>query len=315
MKLSYSAYSKYHQCPKSYEYYYIEKIRPERDTSALLVGSFVDNAVQEIIEHGSYKPMKLLSMMSKNVEFFPDDVDFDLIDVNRIEALAKTAGWKGDDIRSAIKSMLLNQDSLSRNQQRILKIASWLSLSVKIDAMLDSFKKWILPQIKEVISIQHSFENDYSVGVIDLEVILNTGEHVLLDLKTSKMSYPLSKEKTSAQLHLYDLEKNVGKIGYVVLVKTLNKNKEKLCSSCGFSASGGQIKNCQKCKTKLDVSMNPTSYSQLIYSETNQFNKDLTKQAFLDTIKAIEGNNFPRNLNACDNMFGKPCKYKNICWK
>lgn len=317
--LSFSAYKRYITCPQYYKYSDIDKIPAGRETSALLVGTILDNSIMLLLQGNKdgaeYEIIKGRELArEKNIEFYPDDLDFDLVNIDVISKYAASLGWKGDDIVAALKAMLKEQDKLSEAQYKVLNYACWNSLDVKIQAMYDSFVKWIYPQIKEVHDVQLKLDNGITHGYLDFTATLNDGRRVLFDLKTSKMPYASDAVLKSPQLSLYASMHNYEYAGFVVLVKTLNKNKVKTCNSCEIVERGGNRVNCPGCKKKFDVVMEPTSYSQMLVDVVPKWNKELTNQALSDTIKCIDAGLFPRNLNQCFNMYGKFCPYVNKCW-
>lgn len=314
--LSYSAYKKLMMCPKSYEYYYIDKDRPQQKSSALIIGTIVDEVVNGKLVGKDVDYNKLITEARKDrVEFFDHDLDFDLISKSDVEAYAKEVGWKGDDIKKALTDMMKDQATLSDKQYKVLEYATWESLTCKIKYMLESFDKWIFPQIKEVHEIQTHLDDGETHGYLDFVATMNDGRKVLFDLKTSKMPYDNDAVLKSPQLSLYAAMYGAEYAGYIVLVKTINKNKDKSCPKCDFKVTGGNRKKCPDCKVTLDYSINPTSYSQLLIDKVPEHNKTLTKEAMRDSIKLIDNGVFPRNLDTCYFVYGKPCPYVNKCWR
>jgi len=315
--LSFSGYKRFTECPKKYEYYDIDKHRPEQLSSALIVGSIIDECVGAILKGEDYD---LNSMIEENtfkeMSFFTNDLDLDLIDLNFLENHARDLGWTGtDDIGTVLKGLLADQKNLSAGQTSLLATAVWESLHIKITAMLASFNKWILPQIKNASDIQLHLDDGKTHGYLDFTAELKDGRKVLFDLKTSSMPYSDDAVLKSPQLSLYAAMHNYEYAGFIVLCKNLNKNKIKTCIPCGTKEKGGNRKNCATCKEPLDVVMEPTSFSQLLVSKVPEHNKSLTKEALYDTIKCIDNGIFPRNLNSCFNQYGQECPYVSTCWK
>lgn len=321
--LSISGYRKYHDCPKLYKYHYVDQDRHSQMTSALIVGSLVDStAEQMLLNRGAdWRPglgkkilIDLWGLLEDRVYFYTDDLDIDLIDVARVKSYAEQLGWTGNDIKKALKDMMQSQDTLSDKQHKVLSQACFQSLETKMYAMVESFEKWILPQIQEVHDIQYHLDDGETHGYLDFTCTWKDGRKILFDLKTSKMPYKQNAVTLSPQLSLYAAMHDYKYAGYIVLVKNLNKNKEKSCV-CGFTATGGNLRKCPDCKATLDVKMDPTSYSQVIIDEVPQWNKDLTKEAMRETIDAINKGVFPRNLNTCTYMYGRECPYIKKCWR
>lgn len=314
--LSISGYKRWHLCPKYYEYYDVNGDRPSANSSPLIVGTIVDDVVMGKLEGRDVNFRELIAKhRGERVKFKTDDLDVDLIDTEQVKKYAKSLGWRGKDITKALKDFMKNQDSLSDNQHEVLSLATWQSLDVKIEAMLAAFDKWIAPKIKRVISVQEHLNDGVTHGYLDFVAETTDGKTVLFDLKTSKMSYDDDAVSFSPQLSLYARMRGADYAGYIVLVKTLSKNKQKWCKTCEYKETGGNRKKCPDCKTELNFKVSPTSYAQYLVAPVTQYNKDLTKHAMDDTIKCINNGVFPRNLNTCKWVFGEPCPYIKKCWK
>lgn len=316
-KLSFSAYKRFMTCPKYYQYHDIDKDRPPGTTSALLFGTYIDNVIELRLKNSEIIPEFSLPA-SERVTFYPDDLDLDLIEdeiLNVLETDARSLGWSGDSITDALKGFISDQENLSDNQYFILQFAITQILRTKARAMISSFEKWILPDIKEIHSCQQKVENLSFTGIADLIVTLQDGRKAILDIKTSSAPYAKNSARYSAQLALYAHLAECDAVGFVVLNKTISKNKVKTCATCNHSETGGSRKNCPKCKTAMSYTVNPSSYSQLIVENISDEIRNLTKDALNDTIKCIENGVFPRNLTACTKMYGKPCPYIKKCWQ
>lgn len=313
--LSISGYKRFHLCPKYYEYYDVEGDRPDGKSSPLAIGSIIDQVVMDKFEgkDTNFRDL-IIPYMSQRIKFKTDDLDLDYVNLQDVEEKARQLGWKGKDLSSALKSFMQEQATLSEKQYEVLKLATWQSLDVKIDAMLTAFDKWIMPKLKKIISVQEHLDDGKTHGYLDFIAETTDGKTVLFDLKTSKMAYDPQAVLFSPQLSLYAAMKNVDYAGYIVLVKTLTKNKDKSCSTCDFKETGGNKRNCPTCKTTLDYTVNPTSYAQYLVNEVPKYNKDLTTQAMYETIKCIDNGVFPRNLNNCKWVFGEHCPFINKCW-
>lgn len=318
--LSFSAYKEYHECPRKYKLNRIDKVPQGKETSALVVGSIVDTVVETILKGGCETPnatmlAEIVNGKTKDITFYDNDLDWDLVDLPSIENFAKELGWQGDDIKEAIKTFLKDQDNLSENQLKLLRFACWSSLEVVIPAMIASFEKWILPQIVEVHEVQHHISDDKTHGYLDFTATIKDGRKVLFDLKTTKVPYAQDAVLKSPQLSLYAALHDYEYAGFITLCKTLNKNKIKTCPSCNHNETGGNRKNCPSCSTTMEVVMNPTSYSQILVDAVPEWNKELTKNAMCETIKLIDTGIFPRNLNTCFYLYGKTCPYIKQCWE
>jgi len=120
----------------------------------------------------------------------------------------------------------------------------------------------------------------------------------------------------SPQLALYCGIENYDYAGFIVLNKTISKNKVKTCVNCPeIRIEGGNTRKCPSCKDNLDFKINPTSYVQVLINKMPKRNITLTAEAIRATIDNIRENRFPRNLDTCSWIFGKPCTYFDKCWK
>ena len=59
----------------------------------------------------------------------------------------------------------------------------------------------------------------------------------------------------------------------------------------------------------------PVPKIQFLIDNVSKRNKEIIVESIEETEKLIETGVFPRNLTKCDFMYGKPCKYKDYCWK
>lgn len=315
--LSYSGYKRFTTCPKYYEFYDIKKEKPPGMSTALIVGTIVGDVCEAKLKGIDIdfreKVLEAIEQYER-IDFFDHDLDLDFVDLESVEKFAKEAGWQGDDISAALKDFIKEQKVLSDGQYSVLSFATWQSLDTKMECMIESFNKWILPQIKEVHEIQYHLDDGKTHGYLDFVATMNDGRKVLFDIKTAKAPYDQNAVLRSPQLSLYAAMYDIEYAGFIVLVKSLNKNKEKFCKTCDFTVSGGAKRNCSTCKTPLEYTMKPSSYSQMIINKVPDHNKALTKEAMYDTIKAIDNGVFPRNLNTCFWLYGKFCPYVETCW-
>ena len=319
--ISISGYKRFMQCPKYYQFYDVDKDRPNGKASPLVVGTIMDTVVNAVLLKSTQDPYELLKTelltLGQITDYMDDDFDQDFVDLPSLSKKAKDLGWKGKNIVDTVKSFLKEQSSLSPNQQIILNMACNDTLSKKCHLMLDGFMQWIYPQIVEVYEVQkHIVSKDGKIhGYSDFTCKLKNGLKVLADLKTSKMPYAKDAVEKSPQLALYADIEDYTHAAFIVLSKTINKQKVKTCKPCSVKITGGNAKKCPKCSEIMDVDMSPKSYAQLLVAEIPKETKNLTTEAINDTIKCIDNGVFPRNLTTCFYMFGKECPYVKKCWK
>jgi hypothetical protein len=167
---------------------------------------------------------------------------------------------------------------------------------------------------------------DSVVGYVDIVAKLKGhDEPVILDLKTSTRMYEEDSVLTSPQLSLYvwglhDKYKT-SKAGYVVLLKSISKNKLKLCKSCGNDGSSGSHKTCnatgpdgKRCHGEFNITINPKASVQIIIDSIPERVQNMVVENFNEVNHAIKSGTFTKNLQSCIKPYGK-CAFYNICWK
>lgn len=294
-RISHSAWNKYLTCPSLYDIHYNQRLRPTKTSSSLLFGSAMDEALNVmLLKSGDpYQVFKdnLTFEMMENSEFHDKDLDWEVF--------------------SAEQQIELKGSSID--------FVTWAALRVKGRLLLEAYEKEILPKIKSVVSVQKEIEG--RPGILDALVELQDGTIVLLDHKTSSYPYKREAALNSTQLALYSHHEKIDKIGFVVLLKNINKNKVKTCKDCGHVNSYSSHTTCDnliqkvRCGGKWKVVTNPEGVIQFIIEDVDPRLKQIVNQSISQVEKAIENNIFPKNLNACGKMFGKPCVYINYCYK
>lgn len=287
-KISYSAWKKYITCPKMYEYHYNERLRPTGTSSALVFGTAVDTALNELLLNDK-EPVEIFRDAFKwedmdGVEFDDRDLDKDLV---------------GD----------ANFDS-DRH-------AAWASLRVKGRLVLEAYIREFFPLIEEVESVQKDLPD--RPGVLDAVVKLRGLGRILIDHKTSIRPYNPNALGDDTQLALYADSLGIKQAGYVVLIKSIPKIK--VCSKCSFDGTHVRHHTCpqivagNRCRGSWNTSVSQEGLIQVITGEVPEVNKQLITQSISETERAITAGAFPRNLGACGKIYGKPCPYINKCWK
>ncbi len=311
LKLSHSGQSKYQTCGEMYKLHYIERIRSEKTSSALVFGAAMDEALNFMLLSAKGNPEALnisIDIFNKkwaphkddpNIDYFKSDFDIDLIDVETSDG-------------------------------------SWHSLSRKAELLLTAYHRDILPQIKQVIEVQKSVEllddegNNFN-GIVDAIVRLQDGRVVVMDNKTSSTVYKKDSVAESEQLAMYQEILNIKEqdpadpwkhkieaCAYAVMSKKLNKKIIKTCKSCGFVTDSGH-KTCnaeidkKRCGGEWAEVLEISAKTQFIVGEiSEEFVESVLEQAVL-VKNNIEDGIFPQNFDACNFMFGKPCVYRGLC--
>lgn len=343
-RLSHSQVSKYQQCGKAYQFWYMDRIRPTKSRSSLLFGTALDRAVgvllnpaesdktpeeifdffwrfQEVNGVNTYLPNCTTLIYAKS------DFDKDLL----TEEAQNKIGVSRETILSIVeKRTSLGYDELSADEKEIANHAFWWCLYAKGYYMLKAFRSKVLPKLTKVHSTQEYIElengDDKVIGYIDIVAeVEGHNEPIVLDLKTSAMEYEDDAVLTSPQLTLYThavSEKyNTRKAGYIVLNKNLIKNRKKICGKCGYDGSGGRHKTCaneiegKRCGGEWNETVSPEVYVQFLIGEIPKQTEDLVLENIDDISAAIKMGHFTRNLNVCHNTYGGPCDYLSLCYK
>jgi len=334
MKLSHSSYGKYVTCPRAFKYHYLDKVRPVANPSSLIFGSAVDRALNSIVM-GEGDELKVLEkelnkLAADDVEFHKNDYDAELLDEATMSALQeKCDAIAGQKLElETLIPILIDRpvDGLSKKQRQVLAACCIASLKVKAELMLEAYKRVVMPNIKRVVSSQEFINwkdekgNDFT-GVLDLVVDLDGHGEIPADNKTASRAYELDAVAKSTQLAIYSKVTGKSKAAFFVMDKTIKKNRIKICKSCGFNGTGGRHKTCnneiesKRCDGEWQETIQPEASIQIIVDDVPEKVQQITMEALSETAELIKANIFPRNLNACDNQYGRPCPYREFCWR
>jgi hypothetical protein len=204
VNLSHSKVELYKLCPRKYKYQCVDKLEAETQSSPLLFGIAIDNALNYILECKK---------------------DNKQIDVDKAKKLFQSFMnlWdKKEDLiffKSEIPEEDFVEDDDKGNQER-----AWSNLCKIGPMMIDAYVEDILPRLKSVKAIQvrrkvENNEGDYFRLVIDLIAEINDGRTVVFDNKTASRKYPKTAVKKSVQLATYTEFEDTVYAGYIVLVK------------------------------------------------------------------------------------------------
>ncbi len=264
-RLSFSAREKYELCPYKYYLHYVMKYRSSLQSSALCFGNALDLALNSMLEGNQDYHFIFDSEWSKYKEI-NDMIEY----------------YKSD-----LDTTLLSEKELTLPLQE----QNFLSLSRKGIKLLDSYKKEIMPRIKEVVSVQSELnikgydesgsETDDSIyGKLDLIAMIedDTGtiKKALLDNKTTSEPYPKNAVQKKDQLALYACGyEDIELFGYL----TLNKKNYK---------------------------------TQVILDTIDSTKKEEVLSKFVDTLHNIKNENFDKNKKSCY-AFGRRCEFYTHC--
>jgi hypothetical protein len=272
-KLSFSAVSKYNQCPRSYKLHYIDRLRERSASSFLAFGSAIDQSLNAI-----------LSDLQKNKKITIDykaifDSHWQTITINKVQyelPYCTLVGYAKSEyvhdiitnedhtaLCNAIKQLapeLIENNSIleikeklegskaqrayrhfKEDHHKLLNYMNYLSLRRKGHLMLEAYIRDIVPEIEEVIEIQKEIElpsedgGTTFTGYIDAIVTFKGVEgNVILDNKTSGSFYSKDDVAQSQQLATYCYALDLKKAAFGVMLKKVSYEKTKTCRSCGY---------------------------------------------------------------------------------
>ncbi len=212
-KVSNSKLDLFETCGRKFKFRYIDNLKGDYTSSALLFGTALDSALNYILQ--SIKDDQLWFRQRAVEEF--DKVIQSWNGENRLDF------FKGD-----VPTHLQDQiDETDPNFQEIV----WDEMYKRGLNCIDIYIKEILPLFDSIISVQDKIEipnqdGDMFVGVVDFIAKLKDGRTVLFDNKSSSSKYPKNKVVKSQQLSLY-LENfpEIKYAGYIVLIKNPEREK------------------------------------------------------------------------------------------
>lgn len=346
-RLSHSSLMKFQECPKAWEYHYVQKLRSKYQKAALLFGTSIDQAFTAMLRNESAEDTfktsweaqeinKIKTSLRKctDIVYAIADYDKDLLLEEDLDLL-KAEFNITDPVEDVDKIYKIKEkigyDLLSKDKKQLLNYANWLCLYRKGLILLKTLRKDFLPNILEVYSTQdfvelNNADGDKIIGYSDMVVkYKGYDKPVIFDLKTSSKRYEPDAVLTSPQLTLYvhalsEKYQNTRYAGFVVLSKHIKKNKVKKCKSCNHDLSGTRFETCNKiinkvrCEGEIFQTIDPEGSLEVLVNEI----PERTETIVMDNVdfinKAIHTGNFHRNLSSCVNKYGK-CQFYNLCYK
>jgi hypothetical protein len=302
------------------------------------------NAVAVFLKHWNFAEINGVNTYlpeATNIVYAESDFDDDLLspeDWTKIQTIIESA-YEDSPQESpqafvskiyGIKSNV-GFDNLSQQMKKILNYANWLSLRAKGILMLKAVERDFLPNITKIHSTQEKVEltsddGDSIVGYIDLVASWKGYDKpIILDVKTSARKYD---EQTSVimspQLSLYlhsmtEKYDNTRYAGFLVLSKSIKKNRVKICSVCRYDGSGARHKTCsneiegKRCGGEWKETMNCEATTQIIIDKIPERTEEIVMENMGMISESIKNGIFHRNLNACLQPF--PCEFKDLCYK
>jgi len=280
IRLSHSAATRYTDCPKSYQHHYIDRLRQDVQSSALLFGTAIDKAGEHYaltkdfaatmeVFNASWQTQNINGVDEDlrfllNFTYSDRDLDTDLLKVEDLQILTSFCNdilaLAIDNIEETLKETLYSKSSVGYAsmqiyEKRIFNYANWLCLKRKGYLMLKEFKRVFDENVTEVLGTQVKVDlvndnGDSVIGFLDLVVRMKGFDKpVILDLKTAGREYDEDAVSKSPQLSLYvyavsDKFEDTRTCGFLVLNKNINKNKHKKCAHCGKDGTGQRHKTC-----------------------------------------------------------------------
>lgn len=356
-RLSFSSCKTFTDCPKSYELHYIRRLRAQVQSAALLFGTAIDRASTAIFkpEEGGKTAEQIFTYywnfqeingkntsLSRYTEIAYPDSDFDFDLITDSDRLMLKDEHQVEDVKGEMKKILdwkkdAGYAALPTEQKQFINHCFWCCLKTKGLLMLKAIRTKIMPSITEVLSCQEQIkieneDGDIIIGFIDLIArVKGYDKPVVLDLKTSKLTYSDNSNEVSPQLASYlnaisDKYESTRYVGFLVLSKTVIKNKTKICTVCGYDGSEGSHKTCPnevkadtkkgtaRCNGEWAVTMNPEVAVQIIISALPEQTELIVMQNYDYVNESIKTGNFPRNFNSCIKTYGK-CQFYNLCYE
>lgn len=354
-KLSFSQINRYTQCGESYRLHYKEKIKPNVQTGALLFGSALDNAINQLLlPKGDKTPEEIMVEsftfaevnnvntyipLSLNLVYSNSDFDEEILtpedhktiktSIDELQIITKSDDYISYFLELKKQKETKGIDDLTDDEKRFYNYLNWVCLLRKGYLMLDAYRLKVLPKIIKPLEVQkkvvmNNHTGDEVVGYVDLIAEIKDEGIVILDNKTSAISYSYDSAKTSPQLALYmhllyDLYKT-RKVGFIVMRKNVKKNRVKMCSSCGYDGSTTKHKSCnneidnKRCGGAWNETIKPEIDIQIIIDEISPIVEEMILDNFDIINYAINKEIFPKNLQTCNNYYGGKCPYYNLCY-
>lgn len=318
-RLSHSACTKFKYCSKAWELYYIEKYRPKQVGSALLFGNAIGKSFELLLNTKNLKEAQIL--FDKN--------------------------WEEQEINGVVTKLKTCKDILySRyDMDKDLGDTPWETLKTKGYLMLTTFNDELLPKITKVYSTEEKVElqsgEDISIGFADAVVEFEGYDKpIVLDFKTASWRYEMGSvqksEQLSQYLHSLGPKYNTRLAGYAVFLKSIKKNKTKVCPECGNIGTGTKFKTCNntvkgivsknkqgvydaylgevRCNTEWVETMDPKCELQVIIDEIPEEFELSVIDGVGEINDRINAGDIHCEYSKCNNNgWGRACEYRNFC--
>lgn len=343
-KLSHSAVQRYLMCGQSYKYHYVEKIRPNVTSAALLMGSALDTALNELIvkskkdviktfidnwEYGFINRKRIHLPNSTKIVYAKSDLDLDILIKEDWDMLSTQ--YPDTDIHAVVSACIKkkNQEqyvTFTEDDTKLFNFINWVCLKRKGLLIIDAYKEKVIPRISKVLAVQKEIkftdtDGTEITGFIDLIAEMDDGNTYILDNKSSSRLYSEDSARHSAQLALYAHHEGLDHVGFIVFSKSIKKNKLRKCLQCGEISDNNRVKTCNseingaRCGGDFDTVVQPEAQIQIILDKISDNMVQMVMDNFEMAKLAIENKIFLKNLSNCTNYYGSLCPYYYKCHK
>lgn len=355
MRSSYSQNNTYTNCPTHWDWSYNKKLKGPDTSSSLYFGSAVDESVMAMLKnetgyldvfYSRWKSAKAYGngpdipiFDNPNITYSAADLDCELFsqsDYDDIGAWAKqlkvskTGIVTAEDIIQIGKNIRNPHKKVSDSAKKFFNRACWLSLNIKGEIMVESFKKDFFPLIKKVHAVQIpgkivTAAGDTMFGYLDFVAeIEGYADPIIFDLKTASKPYGQKQIDTTEQLTLYYAmageQYKTNYVGYVVLSKAINKNETGTCKTCGANKTSSHrtcnaAVNGVRCKGDWDIKKELDPKVQVLIESKSVDQKTQLISDYSNVMQAMKSGVIFKNLDKCNNWYGQQCPYFNACHK
>jgi hypothetical protein len=363
-RYSHSQLGKYLTCGKAFEYHYVKKYRSAEQSAALLFGTAIDKATENYAQKRDSMEAKRIFLhywekqdlngtptdlfACTEIVYGNNDLDLGLLDESDYKFVAETLGLTCNI--ETIEAILERKNEvgfkyLKKPQKAVLNAVNWMCMKHKGMWMLTAFIDWFDANVEEVLRTQGKIEldngEDTVIGYYDLVVRLRGhAKPVLLDIKTSGRAYEYDAVLKSPQLALYIYAtkheyEDTNTAGFIVLHKSMKKERTKICTVCGHDGSGGTHKKCNneteqtvkdrkgndkvkvaRCNGEWNETVHVSAVIQVLVNEVPELLQDRVAENYDIMAKAVKAEIFPRNYSNCIQYNGTViCPFYDLCHK
>ena len=325
LRISYSSSTCFKACPEKHYLSYILGCRPKEEGASLSFGIAVDEAIGMLLraKRDNQELPKLEQVQneflfhsekgfeqhfdSMKLRYTKADVDpkvFNQEDWATISLFEKELHCSMEEARKAFNQKSFKK--MSSDEDRMYSRLGFLSLKAKGKLMIEAFYKEVLPEIEEVVAVQHKFEGEIGgyklIGYLDLIAKMKGYEKpIVLDLKTAAVEYEWDSIQLSDQLLTYllyvgkDLDTHLA--GFIVLLKGISTDI--FCSKCGTPKTS----NHKTCPIEINGKRCGAEWTEKPKAKT---------QILIDEVTDKKLERFEKDLGNITSIMGSGLRYKNF---